>query len=227
MIPQIKYHPSDEMLAKFNQAELPPGISTAISAHLDLCSCCRKKSAQLLDQASEQWLHTEPVAEPDFDDLLADIVSQPQQASTSNIEPALSQRVHLLEHSVEVPAVLAKAAGESLRWNKLPGGINLASLALDRKAQCDFLYMKPGSQIPRHKHQGIEITLVLDGTFTDDLGSYHPGDFIVRSGEDSHGATSDDGCLCFTVLENPVIFTSGLARMLNPINRLLFNRAVK
>lgn len=227
MIPQIKHHPSAEMLAQFNRAELPAGISSAVSAHLDLCSCCRQRSVELVEQASEQWFDdVEPVNATDFDDLLSDILSQPRQVPPSD-KPPVSERVHLLEHSVEVPPVLAKAAGESLHWNKLPGGISLANLALDRKAQCDFLYMKPGSQIPRHKHQGIEITLVLDGTFTDDRGDYHRGDFILRSGEDSHGASSEEGCLCFTVLENPVIFTSGLARMLNPINRLLFNRAVK
>lgn len=228
MIPQIKHHPSRDMLAQFNRGQLPAGISTAIAAHLDLCSCCREQSAELVEQASAQWFDdsAEPGAVAELDDLLESIVSQPQQVPRPAKAP-VSERVHLLEHSVQVPEILAKAAGESLHWKKLPGGISLANLSLDNKAQCDFLYMKPGSQIPRHKHQGIEITLVLDGTFTDDRGDYRPGDFIVKSGEDCHGASSDEGCLCFTVLESPVIFTSGLARLFNPLNRVLFNRATK
>ena len=227
MIPQINYHPSDDLLACYHRGELPPGASVAIAAHLELCDCCARQTEQLVDRAAEEWAQAPaPNDVEGFDDMLSDIFSQPRQPEQA-VSPVVSKEIHLLERSVEVPRILAKAAGETLHWKKLPGGINHANIALDRKAQCDFLYMKPGSQIPRHKHQGMEITLVLDGTFTDDSGDYHPGDFVVRSGADCHSATSDKGCLCFTVLENPVIFTSGFARFFNPINRLLFNRAPK
>ena len=88
------------------------------------------------------------------------------------------------------------------------------------------MYMKPGSQAPRHKHHGLEVTLVLDGTFHDELGEYNPGDFILRRGNEVHTPQSDEGCLCFSVLDSPLIFTSGFSRLLNPFQKYFFNRNI-
>ena len=107
----------------------------------------------------------------------------------------------------------------------MANGINQASVTLDDKTQCDFLYMKPGSQVPVHKHQGNEITLVLDGSFSDETGMYRESDFVVRTPEHTHQPVSEEGCLCFAVLDSPLTFTSGLARLLNPILRYRFRRA--
>jgi putative transcriptional regulator len=232
MTSKIQRHPSTQLIEKFYRGELAPGISVAISAHLELCACCTAKSESIINQAAAEWsdaaegIDCKDVEPPEADEILNAILSQPQQV-IKPVEKVISQKIHLLQHSVKVPDILAKVAGEELCWKKLPGGINHAPIALDLNAQCEFLYMKPGSQIPQHKHQGMEITLVLDGSFNDDGGDYYPGDFIVRTGEDSHAATSDDGCLCFTVLDSPVIFTSGFARFFNPLNRYLFNREMK
>ena len=56
------------------------------------------------------------------------------------------------------------------------------------------------------------------------MGHYVPGDFIRRSSTDKHTPASDEGCLCFAVLDRPLTFTSGFARLLNPIQTLMFNR---
>ena len=133
--------------------------------------------------------------------------------------------MHMLDHSVRLPKVLAKIASEGLVWKKLAGGINQASVALDDETQCEFLYMKPGSQVPVHKHQGKEVTLVLDGSFSDELGKYGPADFVVRDTSHTHQPASEEGCLCFAVLDSPLTFTSGLARLLNPFLKYRFKRA--
>jgi putative transcriptional regulator len=110
-------------------------------------------------------------------------------------------------------------------WKKLAGGINQASVTLDDQTQCEFLYMKPGSQVPVHKHQGSEVTLVLDGSFSDESGHYKQSDFVVRTASDMHKPASEEGCLCFAVLDSPLTFTEGLARLLNPLIRYRFRRA--
>ena len=106
------------------------------------------------------------------------------------------------------------------------GGINQARLDIDTETQCEFIYMSPGSQTPMHKHQGNEITLVLDGSFSDVAGTYEPADFIVRSGKGEHQPVSEKGCLCFAVLDSPLTFTQGVARLLNPINRYRFRKTL-
>jgi putative transcriptional regulator len=227
MNPQISHHPSPALLEKFQRGLLAPGPSAAVAAHLELCGHCNCLTAPLLEQVAEEWLETaETPVSGEFDDLLTDILEQPRQVEAP-VRQVVSDTIHLPECSVQVPEILAKAAGDALHWRKLPGGINHANVAIDRKARCDFLYMKPGSQIPPHRHQGMEITLVLDGSFSDEAGRYQVGDFIVRSGDDCHRAMTDQGCLCFTVLDKPVILTSGFARLFNPVSRRFFNRLLR
>jgi putative transcriptional regulator len=113
-----------------------------------------------------------------------------------------------------------------LVWKKLAGGINQAQVVLDNKTQCEFIYMTPGSQVPVHRHQGSEITLVLDGSFSDELGHYKASDFMVRTKDNLHRPTSEEGCLCFAVLDSPLTFTKGLARLMNPLIQYKFRKAM-
>ena len=143
-----------------------------------------------------------------------------------DIEESAVGSIHMLDRSVRLPKVLAKAASEGLVWKQLGAGISQADVKIDDEAHCSFLYMKPGSQTPVHKHQGTETTLVLDGSMSDELGEYHKSDFILRTNNDTHQPRTEEGCLCFSVLDSPLTFTKGLARLLNPINKLRFQRAV-
>ncbi|MFM1897390.1 MAG: hypothetical protein RLZZ385_2464 [Pseudomonadota bacterium] len=224
MSENVNFHPSSAQLREFGQGTQSTGMTVAVAAHLELCTSCRHLAAEVEKELAAQWAADNSVPDTErFDHMLEDITNAPQlteYASQSSVLPA----VHMQEYSVNLPRVLAKAAGDCLLWKKLAGGINQARLAIDKDTQCDFMYMKPGSQAPRHTHQGTEITLVLEGTFHDELGTYQPGDFIVRRQDQTHTPESDDGCLCFTVLDSPLTFTTGIARLLNPFQKLLFNR---
>lgn len=232
MTSQTNHHPSTEELKQYTEGLLSTGMSVAISAHLELCECCRDKTAQFSQVLAQDWIESGDCTEfPSFDQfnqVLDEITSEPQLEPEMNVVGGCEHSaLHMHERSVALPTVLAKVANKGLVWKRLAGGINTASLGIDRETQCDFMYMKPGSQAPRHKHQGMEITLVLDGTFHDELGQYGPGDFILRRGNDTHTPQSDDGCLCFTVLDSPLTFTSGVSRLLNPFQRMLFNRQLR
>ena len=208
-------------------------MSVAISAHLDYCDNCCKASAGFERELASKWLASEPAANaPEFspsNDILDQITSQPQVVSIRQAvrEADSSMELHMHERSVKLPRVLAKVAGDGVVWRKLAGGINTANLTLDRDAQCDFMYMKPGSQAPKHTHRGLEVTLVLDGTFEDELGEYQPGDFVLRKSSQTHTPRSDEGCLCYSVLDEPLLFTSGWSRLLNPFQKFFFNRQLR
>lgn len=248
MIRQTNHHPSQELLKEFGEGQLSTGMSVAISAHLEFCDECRKASNTINAELATEWLAAEPPARmqtttgksssrnagaaPDFSNaqaMLDDITSQPQVVAIRQAEASTEKAVelHMHERSIRLPKVLAKAAGKGVVWRKLAGGINTARLPLDRDAQCDFMYMKPGSQAPSHTHHGVEVTLVLDGTFEDELGEYMPGDFVLRQCDQTHTPRSDEGCLCYSVLDSPLLFTSGWARLLNPFQRYLFGRQLR
>ena len=248
MTTRTNHHPSQALLKMFSEGQLSTGMSVAISAHLEYCEECRLASNRFNAELASEWLAAEPsrVAATEADRrssasadktpgfsanqaMLDSITSQPQVVSINRAGVMGDKPVelHMHERSVKLPRVLAKAAQKGVVWRKLAGGINTANLSLDRDAQCDFMYMKPGSQAPSHTHRGVEVTLVLDGTFEDELGEYQPGDFVLRQNDQTHTPKSDEGCLCYSVLDSPLLFTSGWSRLLNPFQRFLFDRQLR
>ena len=222
------HHPSRELLGSFAEGSLSAGMSVVISAHVELCAQCRETTSALEAEATLNWLQN-PVpdtagSDPDFSHMIEAITSEPQ-TSTPETDSFAVNEIHMLEGSVSLPRVLAKLASDGLVWKKMAGGINQASVMLDNETQCEFLYMKPGSQVPVHKHRGNEITLVLDGSFSDEMGHYRESDFVLRNASHQHQPMSDEGCLCFAVQDSPLMFTKGLARLLNPFLQYRFRRA--
>ncbi|MBT8145800.1 MAG: ChrR family anti-sigma-E factor [Gammaproteobacteria bacterium] len=249
MTSQTNHHPSQDLLRNFSGGQLSTGMSVAVSAHLEYCGECRQAADRYDAELATEWLGSAPsrnvertvkkvhsVSANDSasrftvsEAMLDGITDQPQvvsitQASSKREKPV---ELHMHERSVRLPRVLAKVAGDGVIWRKLAGGINTAKLTLDRDAQCDFLYMKPGSQAPSHTHHGVEVTLVLDGTFEDELGEYVPGDFVLRESSQTHTPRSNEGCLCYSVLDSPLLFTSGWSKLLNPFQRYFFNRQLR
>jgi putative transcriptional regulator len=227
MTNEAKFHPTVEQLGGFARGTLTAGMNVVVSAHVELCDDCRGKISSLEAEAAAEMLQEIPEARPsnkEFSSMVDSIVNHPQMQLNEQGSDSVT-KIHMLEHSVSLPKVLVKVASEGLVWKKLAGGINQASVTLDDQTQCEFLYMKPGSQVPVHKHQGSEVTLVLDGSFSDELGHYKQSDFVVRTASDMHQPASEEGCLCFAVLDSPLTFTKGLARLLNPFIRYRFRRA--
>jgi anti-sigma factor ChrR (cupin superfamily) len=58
----------------------------------------------------------------------------------------------------------------------------------------------PGAQFPAHDHPEGEEVLVLDGTFSDEFGSYPKGTFLLNPDGSHHTPYSEDGCLLFVKL---------------------------
>lgn len=226
---EVKLHPSTELLNQFVQGELVTGKSVAVSAHMELCNSCSAKAKDLQALAVSTWvdpgsaLHVEKIDVADCSAMVADIVKSPQVKSAP-IEDLVEVDIDVLNRSIKLPKVLAKAASQGLKWKKVAGGISEAQLFLDNETLCEFIYMAPGCQVPVHTHQGSESTLVLDGSFEDELGEYKASDFIIRDAQHNHQPRSKEGCLCFAVLDSPIQFTEGLARLMNPINRYKFKK---
>lgn len=58
----------------------------------------------------------------------------------------------------------------------------------------------PGSRFPRHGHGLGEEFLVVDGTFSDELGDYPCGTYVRNPPGSAHSPFSDAGCVIFVKL---------------------------
>lgn len=69
-----------------------------------------------------------------------------------------------------------------------------------------ILWYEPGASAPLHLHVDVETILVLDGTQSDEHGTYSRGDFIINPKGSRHSVTSDEGCVVLLTYTRPVRF---------------------
>ena len=69
-----------------------------------------------------------------------------------------------------------------------------------------FLKYEPGAKVPLHSHTGLEHILMLEGSQTDENGTYHKGDIIINPPGTRHSVYSRDGCVVLAVWHAPVKF---------------------
>lgn len=220
----IHYHPTDDTLARYVAGELDPASSIMMSAHLEFCSHCRQH-VDRLEEAQAKALALSP-SEP-LSDALSDMLSQIMDQSDESIEEIAVPREAYLEinnKSFRLPQALQRHEDKIGPWSRLPGNIKRAHVSTGGQSKMNFIYMDCDSALPQHTHQGQEITLVLAGEFSDEQATYKPGDFIIQTNSHTHSPKTgaDQDCLCLTLLDAPLHFTSGLATLLNPFSQLFF-----
>lgn len=238
MKPGTAHHPETELLGSFVRRELPLGVSVIVSAHLEVCALCRQKAAGIEARELDRWLAGEPASEQvaNLREIAAGIVSEPRTEMDRNPDSAPGAAA-LDSEAGQQPTSLGlpedtfpglrlpralRRAGDGLQWRRLTESIRQASFAIDHQTRSEFIHLAPGAVSPLHSHYGREYTLVLQGEFHDGLGAYRDGDFLLRDASHEHQPRSEKGCLVFAVLDQPLRFTEGLPRLLNPINRLRF-----
>lgn len=217
------HHPSEALLVRFARRELPLGMSVIVSAHVEMCGHCRVRVAEFESRDMREWEVGQEMAQAadfDFSGMIERIVSRPRQDSERVETPADATRDKFVK-DLRLPRALRQAA-DGLRWTRLTEGIHQAIAPIDHESRCEFIYMAAGASTPVHSHYGREYTLVLQGKFHDEHGSYGNSDFLSRDASHEHQPASETGCLSFAVLDRPLRFTRGLPRLLNPINRLRF-----
>ena len=213
-----KFHPSLDLLTEFAAGTLPLAQSACISAHLNYCDSCSRSVSQLqaVGSAMFESLDPEPVGDALLDRVLARLdeqapLSYPKAVRTEqDATPALLHRLMAGDFS-------------DLSWKKITDALRTTQIKTgDPEFEFSLLHIKAGGLIPPHDHHGSEMTLVLQGGFSDDRGSYHPGDFIYRSSDEEHSprAFADEDCICLAVLDAPLRFTGWKHRWMNPFLRI-------
>ncbi|MBB1269319.1 ChrR family anti-sigma-E factor [Shewanella sp. SR44-3] len=225
----INHHPNTSILVDFVAGELPASISIMIASHMDFCRQCRQQVQVLTEQAAA--LEFEP---------LADSLSQSSQTDNFDIDHAMSMIEAITESDIDtqmsLPQTVTEIAIGKLRiplpraiksvalkeWQGL-GKLSRARLDVqDDERRMSLLYIAPGGSVPCHTHQGFEITLLLQGSFEDEMGQYHQGDFIWLDGKHTHQPVTTAGCVCLTVSSDAIRFTQGMSQLLNPIGKFIY-----
>jgi putative transcriptional regulator len=218
----INHHPSQGQLIQFVNGTLSPAVALIISAHTDMCQSCKKKTEALQFEASEQMLAADNVEGFDFGKMLDQITEKPAVIEVPTNE-GIEHTLELDGKHFKLPRALHRFGDKTSGWSHLVGKLWQTQVDVGGDLKAHFIYMEKGGQVPEHTHRGNEYTLVIDGEFSDGLGTYDTGDLmLMTSQKHTPRADADEGCLVFSVLDQPLHFTSGLARMLNPFSHLFF-----
>ena len=90
-------------------------------------------------------------------------------------------------------------------WHKSPSdGVERLYLERDDGGESavatSIVRFAPGSKFDEHVHDGGEEFIVLEGTFSDEFGSYPKGTYVRNPMGSSHNPYSDSGCILFVKL---------------------------
>lgn len=209
----ITHHIRSELLAAWVTGNLPAVFAVVVASHVALCEDCQAgaEAAQAIGGAMLERLP--PV------DLSADALTR---ALAALDQPAPAHRIGAQAVGIFPAPLMQVLGGQPPKWRMLGGGIRQQILMADRDGSLRLLYIPPGRKVPEHGHRGLELTLVLQGSFSDSEGRFARGDVEDADGSVDHQpiAGAGEACICLAATDAPLRFHAMLPRLLQPIFRI-------
>lgn len=192
---------------------LPEAFNLIVATHLSLCDTCRA-DAQAYDAVGGALLEDSTSA------LSADCL-QRTLAQLDSGTPAIRKPVR----RGTFPAPLQDYVGgdlEAVRWRPVGMGVKQAILPTTKAATARLLFIPAGAAMPDHSHNGVEMTLVLQGAFQDAGGYFARGDIEIADSDVQHIPVADihEDCICLAVTDAPLRFTGILPRVFQKFLRI-------
>ncbi len=211
--PLPAHHVPEDLLLDHAAGSLAHPLSLLVAAHLALCADCRAAVAhyEALGGALLDALEPEPLLPGALEGVFARIdalgAAAPAPASDGGIAEPLG--------------ACLRGTAAHLPWRRVARGmaqIDLEPDGLARGAGLRLLRLAPGFTAPRHSHLGSEVTLVLQGEFSDHRGRYRRGDVCLADPSVDHRPSvgGETACLCLAYQDAPLRLTGPLGRWLNP-----------
>ncbi|MGV6848650.1 MAG: ChrR family anti-sigma-E factor [Marinibacterium sp.] len=220
MTHDIKHHLTDDLLMAYSAGTLDEAVSLMVATHISLCDRCRADLAAY-DGVGGALLDREPPAgdhaatQASFQATLARITAGPDAE-----DPAPPARIGGV-----LPAPLQDYVGgdvDAIRWRSVGMGVKQAILKTAPGATARLLFIPAGAAVPDHGHNGLELTLVLQGAFSDETDTFARGDVEIADESLEHMPVADIGadCICLAVTDAPLKFRGLLPRLAQPFLRI-------
>lgn len=210
---RITHHIRADLIAAWVSGNLPAPFAVVVAAHVEICPECSATAgaAQVLGGALLQNLRPAGLSHDALGRALAalddPLAVPPPVTRSSGIFPA---------------PVMQALGGKPPKWKMLGGGIRQQVLMADPKGSLRLLYIPPGRKVPEHGHRGLELTLVLQGSFSDSEGTFARGDVEDADDAVDHQPHAGEGepCICLAATDAPLRFHAMLPRLLQPLFRI-------
>ncbi|WP_281996048.1 ChrR family anti-sigma-E factor [Ruegeria faecimaris] len=216
MSKQIKHHLTEDLLMAYAAGSLPEAFDLMVATHLSLCDHCRAQ-AESFDAVGGQILDELPYPAQMSDSALA--------ATMALIAQGAPTPKPVNKSCAVLPAPLQGYVGgtvNDIRWRPIGMGVRQAILPTSGDASARLLFIPAGTAVPDHSHNGMELTMVLQGAFSDEVDHFARGDVEIADEELHHTPTADitADCICLAVTDAPLKFTKLMPRLFQPFLRI-------
>ena len=218
-----KHHPGDELIVSYAAGELNEAWSLLIATHIAVCPRCRDRvgTAEALGAALIEDVSAGELAVMAGDALERALARASERAPEQHDQTPKPAPI-MTDSAPVLPRPLRDYAGgdvDSLKWRRLGSSAYHVPLVAKRGAPtARLLRISGGTSVPEHGHNGLELTMVLSGSFTDDGARFARGDVETADVDVEHQPVAESGadCICLAVTDAPLRFRGPVARLLQP-----------
>lgn len=202
----------DTLLASYAGGMLPAPAHMLVESHLQIKSANRQFVSGLEGLVGKALDDVEPCAISNRNERLDAIFAAPEPQFVKSSRPS----------DAVFPVSLRNFAGfdaDEVPWqSKLPG-FRECDLGEVDGCHVNLYWIRPGRTIPGHTHEGSELTLVLDGAFTDVTGRYNRGDISIADETVDHRpvAAEERPCICLAVMDGDLRLTGSIGQRLGDL----------
>lgn len=212
----IRHHLDRATLLRYAAGDLDESFNIVVASHLAMCEDCRAelRLANEVGGALLDDVEPEPMAAHALDAVLAQLDS----AEPVHIAP---RKAPVSKGAVPLP--LQRLIGtdvDAIKWRSVAPGVgkHVIKAGPNAKGSIFLLKIAPGMAMPEHGHGGDEMTLILQGSYSDSMGRFAAGDIadLDEHVEHTPRVDSDVPCICLSVTETPTRFKGLAARLFQP-----------
>lgn len=208
----ICHHPDTATLLGFSAGTLNEALSAVVACHVSGCRSCAADVARM-DLVGTSLVASMPVP------MLAG-----REATGLPAMPAADQTDLKGSEDIKpaglIPAPLRRHFGiteADIHWRQLAPGVwhHRFRLGSHKSGDLRLLRIAPGYRMLEHGHGGTELTLVLQGAFSDPTGEYLRGDLQEVAQETEHCPVADpvSGCICLIAAEERAHFRGVIGKL--------------
>lgn len=207
MTDTIKHHLTPEILMAYSAGTLPEAFSLVVATHVSMCDTCRAE-LDSYDAVGGCVVESTDVAELGNNSLAATM----KLIASENAETVQRRSTGTL------PSPIQDYVGgdlSAIKWRPIGMGVKQAILPTSKDATARLLYIPAGGAMPDHGHNGTEMTLVLQGAFSDEEDRFARGDVEVADEDLQHTPIAEFGeaCICLSATDAPLKFNAFLPRL--------------
>ena len=211
----------EDLLLEYSAGSLSETPSLLVATHLALSPASRRlvRDMEAIGGALFSLNDQDPVSVEPFDvQTLSRPIELGEEDHHTTLAPFEGETVRFPE---PLRSLLAEAGGVAWR-RKLPGLKEFRLPQFSDGCSAVLYQIKANRSMPQHTHEGDEVTLVLEGGFSDHTGSYKAGDIAVADPSIDHrpNADPDGDCICLAVTDGPLKLTGPIGRIVSALGNL-------